>query len=214
MQALMVLVRMILSLTVHEYAHARAAFALGDDTASSMGRMTLNPLPHLDLFGTIILPLIAVFTGGPFFGWAKPVPIDPTRLSRRVTMRTGVLLTAAAGPVSNLLFAIVLGFVLRACVALDLNSPVLLQLLITTMIINVVLAIFNLIPVPPLDGSRVLAGILPARAAARYSYLERNPIFVILAFAILFTQAGRFMQVPIQGLLKGLLWLTGNSGML
>ncbi len=211
LQAVMVLVPMILSLTVHEYAHARAAFALGDDTASSMGRMTLNPLPHLDLFGTIILPILAVVSGGPFFGWARPVPIDPTRLSRRFTMRTGVLITAAAGPISNVLFALATGLAFNLALRMGWMSPMLMQLLLTTLLINLVLAIFNLIPVPPLDGSRVLMGLLPARAAERYGYLERNPIFVILAFAILFTQAGRFMQGPIHTLLKGVLWVTGNG---
>ena len=109
-QTISVLVPMILSLSVHEYAHARAAFALGDDTAASMGRMTLNPLSHIDLFGTIILPMIAIVSGsGFFFGWAKPVPISPVRFTRRISMKLGVLITAAAGPISNVAFAFVLG---------------------------------------------------------------------------------------------------------
>jgi Zn-dependent protease len=211
-EAVFVLVPMILSLTVHEYAHARSAWALGDDTAASMGRMNLNPLSHIDVFGTIVLPLLAIWGGGPFFGWAKPVPINPVRFSHRMRMKTGILLTAAAGPASNLLFALVVGFGLNLALALRPDEAMahgtLFQLGLFTYQINIVLAVFNFIPVPPLDGSRVLAGLLPDRLAERYAYLERNPIFVILAFAILITQAGRFLAGPVNALAGLLLSIT------
>lgn len=210
--AILVLIPMILSLTVHEYAHARSAFALGDRTAAAMGRMTLNPLSHLDPFGTILLPLLAIVGGGPFFGWARPVPINPVFFSRRIRMKTGILLTAAAGPASNLAlaFAIASGFTAIRVAGLSLPDP-LLMLLLFTFKINVVLAVFNLIPVPPLDGSRVLAGLLPDSLARQYAYLERNPIFVLLAFAILITQAGALLQVPVQLIENAILALTGHG---
>lgn len=210
--AVLVLIPMILSLTVHEYAHARSAFALGDRTAAAMGRMTLNPLSHIDPFGTIFLPLLAIVGGGPFFGWARPVPINPVLFSRRIRMKTGILLTAAAGPASNLVlaFLIALGLTLARIADWSPPEPVFLLLLFTFKI-NVVLAVFNLIPIPPLDGSRVLAGLLPDALARQYAYLERNPIFVLLAFAVLITQAGAILQVPIRLVENVILALTGHG---
>ena len=103
--AVMILIPMILSLTVHEYSHALAAKLLGDDTAEKQGRLTLSPLPHIDIFGTILLPLLSIGTGMPFLGWAKPVPTNPVNYTRKVTQRTGYMLVSLAGPVSNFVFA-------------------------------------------------------------------------------------------------------------
>jgi len=212
--AVMVLVPMILSLTVHEYAHARSAFALGDDTASSAGRMNLNPMSHIDPFGTIALPMIAIISGSPFFfGWARPVPINPVKFSRRLRMKTGVLLTALAGPAANIGLAFLVGLVFTLIRVTGLEASVdgvVFELLLKTFLINIVLAIFNMIPVPPLDGSRILVGLLPDEMGRRFAYLERNPMFVIIAFAIIITQAGKILQVPVQLVAKVILVLTGN----
>jgi len=232
-RVVMVLVPMLLSLTVHEYAHARSAFALGDDTAARMGRMSLNPVVHIDVFGTIILPLISVISGSSFFfGWARPVPVDPTGFTRRISMKRGMLLTAAAGPLSNLAFALGLAVIFKimslagavdfpfiatlpgqadAWVSMTGNEvPAIYRLIGTTFVINVVLAIFNFIPVPPLDGSRVIVGLLPDSIGARFAWLERNPIFIIVMFSLLIFGGARFLSGPVNAILFGLLKITGN----
>lgn len=210
--AILVLIPMILSLTVHEYAHARSAFALGDRTAAAMGRMTLNPLSHIDPFGTLLLPILAIVSGGPFFGWARPVPINPVLFTHRIRMKTGILLTAAAGPVSNLLMAIAIALAFAGLnhARVDAGEPV-WMLLAFTFKINVVLAVFNLIPLPPLDGSRVVMGLLPDRWTTQYAYLERNPVFVLVGFAILITQAPALLQTPVRLVENAILALTGAN---
>ncbi|TMA23486.1 MAG: site-2 protease family protein [Deltaproteobacteria bacterium] len=147
----------ILALTVHEWAHARVALHFGDDTALQQGRLTLNPLAHLDPIGTVLLPLLGVP-----FGWAKPVPVDPSRFRPEVSMGRGMLLTAAAGPVSNLVLAMVCAAALRSAAACGVAlSPPVDFLLSSSTGINLALAIFNLLPIPPLDGSRIVEEILP-----------------------------------------------------
>lgn len=168
-KALTYLVPLILSLTVHEYAHARVAYLLGDDTAARHGRMTLNPIPHIDLIGTILIPVFAVFSGGlPLIGWAKPVPVMPVRYTRKLSMHTGDILVSLAGPASNLILSALSIAVLRiafnpdslwACIY-DVqpgNVGSLARYLLGILVImNVGLGIFNLLPIPPLDGSHLL----------------------------------------------------------
>lgn len=209
-KAVLVLIPMLLSLTVHEYAHARTAFALHDKTAYLMGRMNLNPISHIDIFGTIILPLICIMSGGFFFGWAKPVPVNPINFRRDIRMKTGMLLTALAGPASNLIFAVILGIVIKLLKTFNVEGEAVFTLVWYTFSINIVLAIFNLIPVPPLDGSKILAGLLPDSAGGILSFLERNPIFVIIAFAILITQAGAILSYPVEMMSRLILAVTGN----
>jgi Zn-dependent protease len=147
----------ILALTVHEWAHARVAFHLGDDTALQQGRLTLNPLAHLDPIGTVLLPLLGIP-----FGWAKPVPVDPCRFRADVTMGRGMLLTAAAGPVSNLVLAMACAAALRFATVCGVALPAPLAYLLSFSTgINLSLAIFNLLPIPPLDGSRIVEELLP-----------------------------------------------------
>ena len=171
-RAILVLVPMILSLTVHEYAHALAGKKLGDNTAEGMGRLTLNPIAHIDPIGTLLLPLILIVSSsGLFFGWAKPVPVNPTRFSRKFSMRTGMMIVAAAGPLSNLTMAILCAalFSVGVHTGILVNIPEAIQMLFVTMIgINVALFIFNMIPVYPLDGQKVLAGLLKGEMAVRY----------------------------------------------
>ncbi len=149
---------LLLSLTVHEFAHAWSAWKLGDDTAARMGRMTLNPMAHIDPIGTVLLPLMGVP-----FGWAKPVPVNPVRFRRDVTMRQGMMITAVAGPVANVLLAIAGMALVIALAAANVGflSPVVLSLLTQVIAINVILAVFNMLPIPPLDGSRVADGLMP-----------------------------------------------------
>jgi Zn-dependent protease len=149
---------LVLSLTVHEWAHAATAKALGDDTAERLGRLSLNPLHHIDPIGTLILPLLGVP-----FGWAKPVPLNPLRFRADVGMATGLLLTAAGGPASNLLLALLTsGLVgLSARLAPGLLPDAAMRVVSTFVVLNVLLAFFNLLPIPPLDGSRIVESLIP-----------------------------------------------------
>lgn len=161
------LVVLLLSLSIHEAAHAWTANRFGDPTGRSLGRVTLNPIPHIDLFGTIVFPLLCLLGGfGVVFGWAKPVPVNTSNLKRP---KTDHALVAFAGPASNLLAAACFLGGLRLFSALNstfVSSPsawteAFWALLQTGLFLNVILAVFNLIPIPPLDGSWILAGILP-----------------------------------------------------
>lgn len=161
-------VPVLLSLTVHEWAHAASAYKLGDDTAAMAGRLTLNPFAHMDLLGTVIVPILQlVGSGTVLFAWAKPVPVNPARFSRKVSMRTGSVLVSAAGPASNLLIALSIvvgvGLAVRFGGVEGMN-----EIFARVFLLNVALAVFNLLPIPPLDGSHVLHGLLPTRAAAAY----------------------------------------------
>ena len=158
------LIVLLFSLTVHETAHAWTADRLGDPTARRLGRVSLNPLVHIDIIGTVVFPLIAAVTGVPLIGWAKPVPVNIRQLRHP---RRDYVLVAAAGPISNLLLALVASIALRtltvAPVTLgepNVSAPI-ATFLAQMKLINVLLAVFNMIPIPPLDGGNVLAGLLP-----------------------------------------------------
>ena len=186
---MLILIPLILSLSVHEWAHAWTARMLGDRTAEAEGRLTLNPLSHIDPIGTVLLPLLGVP-----IGWAKPVPINPAFFRRGVTMRVGIVLTALAGPVSNICIAIV-------CVILEallgrrgwwigrgtLTDPNLVEMLIP---MNVALAVFNMLPIPPLDGSRILDGLMPDSFRPVWEAVGRLGPWLILALIVLPALAG------------------------
>lgn len=171
----------VFALTVHEWAHARVALQLGDDTALQEGRLTLNPLAHLDPVGTILLPLLGVP-----FGWAKPVPVDPSRFRPDVTMGTGLLLTAAAGPVSNLILALLSALALRLSDALFGSAlhPAAEFLLMRFTVINLAMALFNLLPIPPLDGSRIVDGLIPFGWRGVWNRLSTFGVFILLALFV------------------------------
>jgi Zn-dependent protease len=196
-----VLVPMILSLTVHEFAHAWSAHKLGDDTALAAGRMTLNPIPHIDLFGTILLPIISVVTGGiGFIAWAKPVPVSPHRFRRTISMHTGMVITAFAGPASNLVMAFltcgVLMFLHRAGIGIDGGDLAdkgrmsMDMLLGRIFYMNIGLAVFNMLPIPPLDGSRLLPFSWQEK-------LSRYSLVVFFAFILAINFIGGILTVPI-----------------
>jgi len=183
LERLFMLVPVWLSLSVHEWAHARVAFRLGDDTAERQGRMTLNPLKHIDPIGTLLLPLMGVP-----FGWARPVPIDPRRFDPSVPLATGVALTAAAGPLSNFALS-ALAIALLAAIArfspdAIAGHSLTVQLLYLFALINAALGLFNLFPIVPLDGSRIAAALVPdSLRPAWNAYARLGPLFLIALIA-------------------------------
>jgi Zn-dependent protease len=181
-ERLTLLIPLWLSLSVHECAHAWAAYRLGDDTARLLGRLTLNPLTHIDPIGTLILPLLGVP-----FGWAKPVPVNPLRFNRRIRMSTGMMLVALAGPASNVVLAVIsaVGFsvLLRFHPDPEGTAKGLGMLLTSLVFINCTLAAFNMLPVPPLDGSRIVDGLLPDRY--RHEWQKLASVGPIAIFALI-----------------------------
>ncbi|WP_232287457.1 site-2 protease family protein [Anaeromyxobacter dehalogenans] len=194
---------------MHEYAHAWSAQKLGDDTASRAGRLTLNPLSHIDPFGTLVLPLILLISGTGFmFGWAKPVPVNPARFRRGVHMGRGMAWTAGAGPLSNLLLsllaAVTFGLLGRYAPATLASGGGVRELLENVLVVNLALALFNLIPVPPLDGSRIVDGYMPLRFRAGWERVTALAPFLLLA---VFIFGGRLIAGPFSylfGLLANL----------
>ena len=189
-QVFIAFIVLLFSLTVHETAHAWTADRLGDPTARLAGRVSLNPVVHADLIGTVLFPLLSLVGGIPLIGWAKPVPVNLGRLRRG---RTDYVLVAAAGPASNLLLALVAAAVLAVMPweslltgSRDVATP-LFTLLSRAVTLNVLLAVFNMLLIPPLDGGNVLAGLLPRPMAMRYDALVR-PYGFMLLYALMLTR--------------------------
>lgn len=191
----------IFAITAHEAAHGYAARYFGDLTADRAGRITLNPLKHIDLFGTILLPAMTIFLGGISFGWAKPVPVDFGKLRHP---KKDMLWVAAAGPAANLIMAVFWLFVVKFAMTLPENMSLPLNLMGKAGIgINVVLMVLNLLPLPPLDGGRIAVSLLPNHLAAKFAQLERYG-FVIL-IVLLFTGILNSILGPLINLVYGLL---------
>ena len=197
----------LFSLCVHEFAHAWVATKRGDPTAKLMGRLTLHPLAHADWIGTFFLPIVCIYYGWPFFGWAKPVPVD-TRYFKHG--RRDMALVAAAGPISNILLALIATGVLALLIRVPLEHSVVetMQLFAVIAIqVNLMLAFFNLIPIPPLDGFMVIQGILSARVATTFSRLA--PHANLILFILLFSGGLRFIATPVYRIFHALVGFAG-----
>ena len=206
------LIPLVIAIVFHEVSHGWVANMLGDPTAKRRGRLTLNPIKHVDPFGTVLLPMVLAVTGAPVFGWAKPVPVVSQRLRNP---RYHMILVALAGPGMNLLLAVVAAILFAGLVAAEpqgLFWVFIIQNLLNFMVINVFLAIFNLIPIPPFDGGHVIEGLLPRRLAVHYAKLRRYgfPLLIVLLLVVpmLFPNANiieRTIGPPVNWIIRALL---------
>lgn len=194
MDKIFLIIVLLFSAVFHEYMHGFAAYKLGDSTAKDAGRLTFNPIKHLDLFGSIILPLMLLISGSSFlFAWAKPVPYNPFNLRDK---KYGDAKVAAAGPLANLAIALAFGLIWRLMPFVSLTFS---GFIATIIYINLILMVFNLIPIPPLDGSKILATFLPAEKRFRYLSLERFGLLFVLFFVFFFSN---LMIMPVEFLFQ------------
>jgi Zn-dependent protease len=211
LQLILMILPLIVAVILHEVAHGYVAFKMGDPTARIAGRLTLNPIKHLDLFGSFLLPVILKLSGSPIiFGYAKPVPVNFANFRE---FRKGTICVASAGVLTNMILAVISAALFQMLAAIEASWPqpqlgllagFLIQLLGYSVIINCVLALFNLIPIPPLDGSRIVAMLLPAALRTQYSRLERFGMIII--FVLLLTgPLGRLMSFFLKPVLNFLL---------
>ena len=176
---------LIISVMAHEIAHGAVAYYFGDPTAKNQGRLTLNPLKHIDMFGSIVLPVLLFFTthGGFLFGWAKPVPYNPYNLRNR---RLGEFCVSVAGIITNFLIAIAFAIFIRFAVAWNFSQPV-INLLAYIIYLNIALGIFNLFPIPPLDGSKILFSLVPYKYESQLRALEKYGMYILIILVVFFS---------------------------
>ncbi len=209
MEFIFIILILILSVVIHEVAHGYAALHLGDPTAKYAGRLTLNPIKHLDLLGSFIVPVVLfLLPVSAIVGWAKPVPVNPYNLRNQ---KYGEALVAVAGPLSNVVIAVVFGVLIRLTSGTGFLSEEIVPLLGLVILINLVLAVFNMIPIPPLDGSKILFTFLPASLEDIRMIFERN-IFIVLIIVLLF--AGEIFYVIFTIVSWIFLILTGDVSVL
>lgn len=211
----------LLAITLHEAAHGIIAWSYGDDTAYNQGRVTLNPLKHVDPFGTVVLPILLYISPLPFvFGYAKPVPVAFHRLRKP---RRDMVYVAAAGPMANLVLAVISALLFHPAGLLpDPAGEWLRQTLLNSIFLNLVLAVLNLLPLPPLDGGRIAVGVLPLSLAVPLAKMERYGLVLLVACFFLLPYAGRafganlsffelVIRTPVNWLMPFFIWLAGLS---